>query len=501
MKGSGSPLARALDLGLLAGAWLLVPGGARAEWWREWRAELWQARRQSVCDGQISWAAERALFSFCLGAYQDALCLRHLSRRERPKHHLSFGAAWQPILVLTVLLSAGFALSRMLPGVRAERQLEHVSMRSGLVLIQDANNEDSPPTISSGLYRVWKDRKQEFFDEFGFYRVTREQVSWQPERGGAQDNAGWGVAQASSNFFQLVGMPVPSVDAEPGSAIPSMVLSESAWRREFGANPNIAGSEVQLGARRAVIVGVVPDGALNLPGKVDAWLLDPDGQAASHGVGYVVAHLSSQGMAMMGPTQVRITSYAPHRSPDDFLGIAVCRGLPAPWQIFLFALILALLALPALVSVSLSEYSVSFHEMSLRQQVNRWGFLATKFALLLPAVYFTAIDLSYGFTALGTIRAIYVQLLVSTAGCLLGMWWALSDQRRRCPVCLALVAHPARVGQFSRTFLAWSGTEMMCTGGHTLLHVPELRTSWFSNQRWLFLDPSWKFLFANPVRD
>ncbi len=501
MKDAGSPLACALDLGLLAAACLLVPGDARAEWWREWRAELWQARHQNACDGQISWAAERELAEFCLGAYQDALCLRRLAAPAPPEHRVHFGAAWRCLLTLAVLLCASFALSRMLPGVRAERLLAHVSTRSGLVLIQDANNEDSPSTIYAGLYRVWKNRKQEFFDEFAFYRITRERVSWQSDRDGAQDNAGWGVAQASSNFFQLIGMPVQAVEAQSGSAMPSMVLSESAWRREFGANPDIAGSVVQLGARRAVIVGVVPDSAWNLPGKVDAWLLDSDAQAASHGAGYVVAHLSSLGQSRMTTAQVRITSFSPHRSPDDFLGISVGGGLPAPWKIFLFALMLGLLALPALVSVSLSEYSVSFHQISWRQQVNRWGFLVAKFALLLPAVYFTAIDLGYGCTALGTTRALYMQLAVSTFGCLFGMWWALSDQRRRCPVCLALVAHPARVGQYSRTFLAWSGTEMMCTGGHTLLHVPELPTSWFSNQRWLFLDPSWKFLFANPVRD
>ena len=70
------------------------------------------------------------------------------------------------------------------------------------------------------------------------------------------------------------------------------------------------------------------------------------------------------------------------------------------------------------------------------------------------------------------------------------------DQRQRCPVCLNRVAHPAQVGLASRTFLAWNGTELMCTGGHTLLHVPGLPTSWFGTQRWLYLDASWEFLFA-----
>jgi hypothetical protein len=38
-------------------------------------------------------------------------------------------------------------------------------------------------------------------------------------------------------------------------------------------------------------------------------------------------------------------------------------------------------------------------------------------------------------------------------------------------------------------------------GGHSLLHVPSLPTSWFSNQRWLLLDPSGEFLFAGSVRE
>ncbi len=42
--------------------------------------------------------------------------------------------------------------------------------------------------------------------------------------------------------------------------------------------------------------------------------------------------------------------------------------------------------------------------------------------------------------------------------------------------------HPARVGQPSRSFLAWNGTELICVDGHGLLHVPEMPTSWFSTQ-------------------
>ncbi len=496
MKAPGNPLARALNLALIGGAWLVVPSGERPEWWREWRAELWQARQEQAFDGRVPWASERALISFCLGAYQDALCLRRLERRTRAAHHVRFGAAWQCILLLAVLLGASFALSRVLPGVRAEQELARVPTRSGLVLIQDANNENSPPTISSGQYRAWKDRKQEFFDEFAFYRIAQERVSWQQHH-----DAGWGVALASANFFRMLGLPVSSGDAYAGPGVLRVVLSESTWRDEFGADPEIAGSFVRLRSQRGVIVGVVPDGAWGLPGNVDAWLIEPDAQAVGGAAGYVVAHLSSSGRSRMKTSRVQITSFAPRRSPDDMLGISVCRGVPTPQQIYLFAAMLALLALPAVASVSLSEYSVSLHEISWKRQVMRWGFLAVKAGLVLPTVYFAAIDIGYGFTSLGTGRAMYMQLMISVLGCLLGLCWVLRDQRRRCPVCLEQVAHPARVGQYSRSFLAWSGTELMCPGGHTLLHIPGLPTSWFSSQRWMFLDPSWKFLFAGHAQD
>ena len=68
----------------------------------------------------------------------------------------------------------------------------------------------------------------------------------------------------------------------------------------------------------------------------------------------------------------------------------------------------------------------------------------------------------------------FAQLVWCFTICLFGFRWALADQRQRCPVCLRRVTHPARVGLASRTFLGWNGTEMMCMGGHTLLHVPSL---------------------------
>jgi hypothetical protein len=113
----------------------------------------------------------------------------------------------------------------------------------------------------------------------------------------------------------------------------------------------------------------------------------------------------------------------------------------------------------------------------------------------LPIVYLVSLDLAYMRTTLDTLSSEYIQLVSSFSICLFGLRWALRDQRQRCPVCLGKLTHPARVGQPSRNFLSWNGTELICVGGHGLLHVPEIPTSWFSTQRWMYLDPSWEILF------
>ena len=503
MKGLLELGARSANFCLLAGASLLVLGSQRAEWWREWRAELWQVRHEFACVGGFSWSAERAIAGFCLGAYKDALCLRRLERRTKTRStgtrlSMQFGSAWHCLLLLALLLGASFALARILPGVSVARGRAQAVVRSGLVLIENVNNENSPHTISSYQYQAWRASRQKFFDGFAFYRIANEQVSWEAIEAGSRAGEGWGVAHASANFFSLIGLPVGLTDASSnaGGGNPVLILSEPVWRREFAANPHIAGSVVWLDHRRATIAGVAPEGAWGLPGKIDAWLLEPDGRALPAGAGYVVAHLSPLGKVRMRGSRVAIQSYAPHRSPDDLLGIAIGSKMPLPWQAFLFAAILGFLALPAITTVSLSEYSVSLNEISWPRRVCRWLFLVAKVVLLLPIVYFASLDIAYGCTGFNSLQALYAQLVITFIVCLLGMSWALNDQRQRCPVCLRRVAHPARVGQFSRTFLAWSGTELICTGGHTLLHVPSLPTSWFSTQRWMFLDPSWKFLFA-----
>ena len=493
MKPSLKLLFAAVDHSLLCCAAQFVPRGRRADWLREWKAELWHVRQERAPMEQLSWQAEREIACFCLGAFQDALCLSEPRWRLGPLLTALRGSAAQCLLMLAGILAVSYGIAQLSPGVRAERMLSSRLQNPGLILIQNADGDST--TIASKQYLAWKNRRHSFFDGFAFYRLSEESI--QPESGsGSAPGRPWKVAQASSNLLTLLGLPVRYTTAESNSALPQVILSKSFWKIEFGADPRIAGRVVRIGQRRARVSGVVAQDAWNLPGKVGAWLVQPDSALAANGDGFVVAHLTPAGKEKMWAPVMQITEYDQDDYGPSFLGYNIDEWQPGSWDIYWLGIAFALISLPAVTSVSLGEYSMNPRKTSWRRRLYRWSFFSAKIALLLPIVYFSTLDLAYFSTAHYSHSSANIQMLSTFAFFLFGLRWALLDHRQRCPVCLRRVEHPVEVGLASRTFLAWNGTEMMCMGGHTLLHIPSLPTSWFDAQRWLYLDTSWEFLFV-----
>ena len=70
--------------------------------------------------------------------------------------------------------------------------------------------------------------------------------------------------------------------------------------------------------------------------------------------------------------------------------------------------------------------------------------------------------------------------------------WCLADQRRRCPVCLRLLAMPVTMGSWA-SVLDSATTESLCEEGHGSLCVAETGTG--PPDRWIAMDASWRELF------
>jgi hypothetical protein len=473
---------------------LLVSRDQRVDWRREWSAELWHMRRSCPPSELFSWKAEQAAAAFCLGAFQDAFCVRGIRRENREVAPSQHGSAGECLFWLAGLLALSCILACVLPGVYVESHPAHYQINPGLILLQsDLFTDSSAATITGQQFLDLKASRQRGIDGLAFYRMTKETLS-----PGLHAKPKWAVAHASFNLFALLGGPesFAAVSSEPSGGLPPVVLSDELWKREFNGNPKVIGNVVRVGRIAARVFGVLPRGSWRLPGRADAWLLQPNTEISRSAVGYVVAHTTRFGQAEMYDDRLHINAFVTDDPDADLWGVSFDERTRGPWTIFRFAVFLAFLALPAITSVSLGESCFSSHRPSLARNLYRWVFLSTKIVLLLSIAYFASLDLSYwnatGYSALSE----YAQLASSFFICLFGMRWILLDQRERFPVCLRRVTHPAQVGQASRTFLAWNGTELMCTSGHTLLHVPGLPTSWFGTQRWMYLDTSWKFLFA-----
>jgi hypothetical protein len=148
-------------------------------------------------------------------------------------------------------------------------------------------------------------------------------------------------------------------------------------------------------------------------------------------------------------------------------------------------LYLVLMAVPVLAAFT----NLRMREYPSNRKVGRWVFLVGKIGLLMPIVF-------WGVQALVLLAGWkFVPIHLILIGNVAALRWALTDQRRRCPECLRLLAHPARIGLPSQTFLEWYGTEFACVKGHGLMHVPEIPTVSFRTQNWVQLDRSWSGLF------
>lgn len=146
---------------------------------------------------------------------------------------------------------------------------------------------------------------------------------------------------------------------------------------------------------------------------------------------------------------------------------------------------MALFVLPVFTSLTLSEYPATSRSSIRAARFRRCMFLFAKIILILSIAFCATLDFA----------PIVIVPQVTLAGYLLGFRWALTDHRRRCPICLRLLANPARIGQPSQILFGWYGTEYFCAKGHGLMYVPEIRTT-YSTQRWQDLDSSWGNLFS-----
>jgi hypothetical protein len=474
---------------LLRATSLMVPRRERIDWLAEWRGELHHVLGCGVGD--------RDCFAFSLGAVPDALWMGKYSLRRRRLPHL--GSPSDCLMFLAVMAIASVSLAVFLPQLRLEIFPPTYSGPPDLVVVSPVRSAVGPGLdVSAAQYLGWSAHPHPGISQVAFY----DPVAATAQIGARVES--WHLGRTTTRLAQLLNFRIPEklLAACRSTGATPTILSRGAWMRDFAGDPQVIGSVLRIEGRKAMIVGIAPETASALPEQVDAWSLESE--KAIRGLalrpfayGYMLARLTpGSADQTRGIAQVELTSDLGDRSRLNLVRLSSIAQYHRyrPAIDFLLTILVTCLMLPAVFAVSLRSRLETEH-VSLIIRTKGWTFLGAKVALLLPLLFCEPllIAAAAGLPSSGSALDFFITLGVY----LFAAFWIVDDQRQRCPHCLRRLTSPARVGERSWSFLAFSGIEYVCAEGHGLLHVPDFPTSWFARQRWLPLDSSWGALFLH----
>ena len=475
---------------LLATIGLSLPRSERDDWISEWKAELHHVLGCGVRPG--------ACIAFAFGAVPDAFWIRRHSLRTR--HWLE--SPRRCLAVLAVSAGLNVTLALLLPQVRQDIFPPKYDGPDDLVTISPVPSViGSEMEVPAAQYFAWNSHAQPELSQIAFYRPTTLQAQV------GTHLLSWSIGESSATLAALLKVQVSDAIAEMcrrNGSLP-ILLSRDAWRRDFAADPNVVGHRLRIAGRPAVIVGVAPSAASDLPLQMDAWSLESD--QAIHKLafkrfayGYMVAQLAPGSVrgATKRTSQIEMVSDFGIRTHLHLVGLPSLAEYHRriPDIDFLLSLFITCLMLPAVLAISLRT-GLKTEWLSIRMRSRGWIFLGSKVLLLLAVLYCGPLLIAHALGADSPDARHDLQTIITVCACPLAAFWIVDDQRQRCPCCLRRLTNPARVGERSRSFLSFSGMEYVCAEGHGLLHVPDYPTSWFASQRWLPLDSSWRILFQN----
>jgi hypothetical protein len=485
---------------LLRAASLLVPKPARANWYKEWYGEIWHWLHFLAESGRLTPHAAMELLRHCWGAFPDAAWHRFDQKKTlRAFDEVPRGARF-------CLGAIVFAFIFLV-------------LASGLA-----------PTIRSGFTPVpfpQPDRLAYFsllgsysqFDEQALFNATRDWAgksktasvagySWHSvavsvPRGAVRDIS----ARVSPNFFQLLGNKaelgrvfVPGdADACPRCA----VITHHLWSIEFHSDRGIVGKTISVNDHAVTIIGVLPKNFVFIFPEVSVWLL-PQSEITIKNFADrtgAILRLAPRATLAQATDEFRVFAQA-NRADFGYarpqLETFVSRAHQGAKLYVVFSVILLLGGI-ALCSGRLGGAKTRKLQLSLRHTLHWWGFFTLKTLLLLAVCFVGALEVTGRVSIMLTgsldpmVGPCSTWLFLVTA--MVALSWSLHDQSRRCRFCLKRLGNEASVGMPGYLFLGWWGTELVCSDGHGLLHVPEMKSSWQEFDQWVSLDESWKPLF------
>lgn len=474
----------------------LVPAARRLEWEHEWRAEIWHRWQFLFHAGEWNDREARLLIYTCFGAFIDAAWHLTSETALKVRIHERLRSPWTCLAAITFLLLALVLLTSGFPATRSLFVFRKNAASSRLLFIWvHPASGSGDQGVPSDLPRAWRRRSQLLESVAGFMIGHRTVAS--PLRRPAR----LPVIRVERNLFETLSVR-PVLGSMPREA--GVVLTDTAWSSLFHRDPAVIGAPVRIEGATYHVAAVLPASFRFLTREPAIYLSEPFIPAQSAPDLMVVARLKpGVSVDRLDRELTRIAESAMDyflKSELRYSSVSATMWTP----VFTFGMAAALSGLFVIVisKVRFRRLPSALHSANRKASAMRASFFVAKAGLSLMLVFLAGMEWTRSQSAVlfaswdpanGPLL-VWFYILGS-----MGVWlWSLADQRARCRVCLRLLCFPVRVGCPGCLLLDWSGTELLCTEGHGVLHVPHLVPSWYEeSDHWIALDDSWQELFVH----
>jgi hypothetical protein len=468
---------------------LLVPSGQRHDWTSEWFAEIWH--RWQFLRENNEWTVQEQLrlLQSCLGAFQDAAW--HLGSEESFRTRLQELARspWTCLGALSTIL----VIFSLFTGLPATRQLFGPLSRADsdkLIILWERPFGGKEHRLPSDIIPDWRKFTH------ALESISAFNMSASPVRTSGRESRRLSVVTADPFLLQVFGIPVSRA-----ARYPLVVIDDAAWSLLFNRDPHVIGSVVAIGTQSYPVSAVLPSGFSFLSRQASVFLIEPFMDDMRAMAVARIKHVAD--VNQVERERAKITSDEEYYFRTSTLQITPLNTLLlTPLHLFGVAVLVCTLLAAMLCRIRPRHLRLALKRGKRQATIRRCSFFVGKMCLALLLVFTAGLEwmrprssvlMTWTDSGSGPLL-IWFYIL----GCMGAFFWAIADQRARCRVCLRLLCFPVRIGCPGCLLLEWAGTELLCSEGHGVLHVPHLATSWDEeSDRWIALDDSWRELFAS----
>ena len=435
-----------------AAAWL-VPSGSRAEWRREWLAELHYALRTMRERG----AEAGQVVDFARGAFQDAAWHRtHQWNREkieravsRGTHSAGFCVAALGGLLVAIAIASGFlpeTRSVLLPLPYADAGRIATVTQGGTTLAVRSG-------IGKDWVRWWRSDSR-LIDGAATYFWSEQTVDHVPTL----------CAKVSEEFFSLFGARSSDGRRFASGAFHNcgdcVVLAYDFWRKTYGGK---VPSSVMMDGRRFRVAGIFAKEFWFLTRRIGVFEVVSEAENAGLKTG-VVVRLGRD--VSKSQAEAELESILQARGVNAWSSLISISMLTDRVRSVLGSFGLALMLAIGTILPTVRPHFGTWSPRALVRAV----FFCSKTTLLLLTVLLAGLEFTRApsITMLGgtDLATEPFSTWLFLLGCMGALSWSIYDQRRRCRVCLRRFGLEAQIGCPGCVLLSWVGTELMCLEGH-----------------------------------